>query len=75
LAFWASLRLGVSLFSELVARHYNFKDRSRSAFPTTLMLLKAIAAAAKMGLSWRRKAGAQSNGASTPAAMGMRMTL
>ena len=36
---------------------------------------KAMAAAARMGLSWRRKAGAQSNGASTPAAMGMRMTL
>ena len=54
---------------------YGRNDRSRSEFVTTLMLLKAMAPAARMGLSCRRKSGAQSNGARTPAAMGMSTTL
>ncbi len=41
---------------------YSFTDRSRKALVTTLMLLKAIAPAARMGLSCRRKSGAQLKG-------------
>ncbi len=56
-------------------KSYNFTPRNRSEFVTTLMLEKAIAPAAKIGFSWRKKSGIQVNGASTPAAIGISATL
>lgn len=61
--------------SRLAANRYKLNRRSRKALETTLMLEKAIAPAARMGLSWRKKSGAQVKGARTPAAIGIRATL
>ncbi|NIR26602.1 MAG: hypothetical protein GWN04_00430 [Gammaproteobacteria bacterium] len=54
---------------------YSFSLRRRSALLTTLILEIAIAPAARIGLSWRRKLGAHSNGARIPAAIGIRAVL
>ena len=54
---------------------YSLTRFNRKEFVTTLMLEKAMAAAARIGFNCRRKSGAQSNGARIPAAMGIRATL
>lgn len=55
---------------------YRIRARySRNEFVTTEMLLKAIANAARIGCSCRRKTGRVSNGFKTPAATGIRITL
>ena len=54
---------------------YNFTRFSLSELLTTLILETAIALAARIGLSWRRKLGAHSAGASTPAAIGIKAVL
>ncbi len=54
---------------------YKVSRFNRKELLTTLMLEKAIAPAAKIGLNSRKKSGAQANGANIPAAIGMRTLL
>ena len=62
---------GFAFESEPFFRFYNSNRFRRRALLITLMLENAIAPAAKMGLSSRKKSGAHSNGAKMPAAMGI----
>ena len=59
----------------LVDLFYKVNRFKRKELLTTLMLEKAIAPAAKIGLSSRKNSGAQTRGANTPAAIGIRTVL